>query len=201
MVGPVEGHSSSKACREACSGPGPPFVASLEKWGRSAAEEREDGLLCDGQLGRWCRGALGESTRGAPMKGRRMSNTDGNPSCGAGVAKEADGSGLSVGKFGIGGKSLAACCGFGDRPGHYKLAQGCQRHPSSLCSVGSNFSVCQRCADRGVLSERLSCNLNEPTPLQPASPRCRKKKLPRLDTQQLAPTQTVFILFGSDGQP
>ena len=62
MVGPDEGHSSSKtcvprACREACSGAcPPPFGRLLEKWGRSAAEERGNGLLCDGQLGRWCRG-------------------------------------------------------------------------------------------------------------------------------------------------
>ncbi len=108
--------------------------------------------------------------------------------------KKPTGLGLSVGKFGIGGKSLAACCGFGDRPGHYKLAQGCQRHPSSLCSVGSNFSVCQRCADRGVLSERLSCNLNEPTPLQPASSRCRKQKNSQTRHATIGPDADGFYL-------
>lgn len=58
--GPQQFEGLPRACRGACSGAcPPPFVDSLGKWGRSAAEEREDGLLCDGQLGRWCRGALG----------------------------------------------------------------------------------------------------------------------------------------------
>ncbi len=149
MVGPVEGPVEGPL-----RGPVPPFVDLLEKWGRSAAEEREDAPLCAGQLERWCRGALGQSPRGAPMKGRRMSNTDGNPSGGAGVAKEADGAGLSVGKFGIGGKSLAGRCGLGgpliiNGPGCLPAT------PDPFHALGS-ITVCkpEACCP-WVLSERL----------------------------------------------
>lgn len=107
------------------------------------------------------------------MKGCRMSNTDGNPSCGAGVAKEADGSGRSVGKFGIGGKSLADCPLRARGTGATINGTGLPATPLQLrfarFSQVIGLSVCQRCAARGVLSERLSY-INQPGQLSYSPP-------------------------------